>query len=106
LPDVVSSNLTMAPTGIGTDLHRRQYRAREQQPQSAAKERETMTKKEYRQAVKQAQRIFGYVQITAERRQAVRLSKVKALDLIRQVDDDSEIGATWADDDHAFLLVG
>ena len=65
-----------------------------------------MDKKEYRQAVRQAQRVFGYVQITATRRQATRLSKTRALDLIRQVDGDSEIGATWADDDHAFLLVG
>ena len=65
-----------------------------------------MDKKEYRQAVKQARRVFGYVQISQTRRQAVRLSKVKALGLICQVDDDNAIAAMWADDDHAFLLVG
>ena len=65
-----------------------------------------MNKPEYRQAVKQARRIFGYVQISQTRRQAVRLSKAKALGLICQVDDDNAIAAMWADDDHAFLLVG
>ena len=64
-----------------------------------------MDAKEYRQAVKEAKRIFAYVKITDTRRQAMRVSKVKALELIRQVNGD-EIEATWASDDHTFLLVG
>jgi len=61
--------------------------------------------KEYKRAVKQATRIFAYVKITDTRRQAMRVSKVRALELIRQVDGD-DVNAIWADDDHAFLLVG
>ena len=64
-----------------------------------------MDAKEYRGAVKEAKRIFAYVKITATRRQAMRVSKVKALELIRQVNGD-EIEAAWASDDHTFLLVG
>ena len=64
-----------------------------------------MDAKEYRQAVKEAKRIFAYVKITDTRRQAMRVSKVKALELIRQVNGD-DVNATWADDDHTFLLVG
>ena len=65
-----------------------------------------MTRAEYRRAVKQATRVFGYIQITAERRQAVPLSKIKALELIRQVPHNAQVDASWADDDQVFLLVG
>ena len=64
-----------------------------------------MDNKEYRQAVKQAQRIFVYVKVAETRRQALRVSKVKALELICQVNGD-EVNAIWASDDHNFLLVG
>jgi len=61
--------------------------------------------KEYRKAVKQARQVFVYVKIAATRRQAMKASKVKALGLISQVGD-GDVNATWADDDHRFLLVG
>ena len=43
-----------------------------------------MTKKEYKTAVRKAKRIFGYVKITDQKRQAVQLSKAKALSLVQQ----------------------
>lgn len=65
-----------------------------------------MTKTEYRQAVKRAQRIFAYVHIAAKQRRPVRLSKAKALELLNRVPDDAQVDAMWASDDQAFLLVG
>lgn len=65
-----------------------------------------MNKKEYARAIREAKRIFGYIRITETKRQAVRLSKVKALALVGQVTDDDTINAMWASDDQSFLLVG
>ena len=65
-----------------------------------------MTQAEYRQAVKRAQRVFGYIQIAVKERRPVRLSKTKALELLRRLPDDAQIDAEWADGDQAFLLVG
>jgi len=65
-----------------------------------------MDKKTYKQAVKEARAIFVYVAVSTSRRQALRVSKVKAIELVRQVDDGAKIGAIWASDDHNFLLVG
>jgi len=65
-----------------------------------------MTKKEYKTAVRKAKRIFGYVKITDQKRQAVQLSKAKALSLVQQVPDDAKVGAMWASEDQMFLLVG
>ena len=64
-----------------------------------------MTKKEYTRAVRKAQRVFGYVQLVDSKR-PIRITKTGALSLARQVPDDAEINAMWADNDQAFLLVG
>lgn len=65
-----------------------------------------MKKAEYKKAVKRSVRIFAYVQVTAVRRQAVRLSKAKALALVVQVPDGDDVSATWASSEHRYLLVG
>jgi len=64
-----------------------------------------MTKTEYEAAVRRARKVFGYVQLVDSKR-PVRITKTGALSLARQVPDDAEINAMWADDDQAFLLVG
>ena len=64
-----------------------------------------MDNTEYRKAVKSAKRVFAYVQVTETRRQAMRVSKVKALELVRQVNG-GNVNAIWASDDHNFLLIG
>jgi len=64
-----------------------------------------MTKKEYKAAVRKARKVFGYVQLVDSKR-PIRITKTGALSLARQVPDDAEINAMWADDDQVFLLVG
>lgn len=65
-----------------------------------------MTKAEYTKAVRRATRVFAYIQVTETRRQAVRLSKVKAVGLVGQVPGGGQVNAEWADDDERYLLVG
>ena len=65
-----------------------------------------MTKTEYRQAVREAQRVFGYIQIAVKERRPVRLSKAKALELLRRLPDDAQIDAMWASEYQEILLVG
>ena len=65
-----------------------------------------MTKTEYRQAVRKAQRVLGFIQITDSRQRGFRLSKAKALTLIQTVPDDEPINAKWMSEDQEFLVVG
>jgi len=66
-----------------------------------------MKKREYLRAVRKAKRIFGYIQVVEGRRVASRISKRLARDLVRQIDEEATITASWADEDQEqFLLVG
>ena len=64
-----------------------------------------MTKSEYRRAVRQAERVFGYIQVANSKR-PVRLAKAKALALAKLVPDDAQINAEWASEHQEILLVG
>ena len=65
-----------------------------------------MTKSEYLKSVRQAKKIFGYIQMTTKRPVPTKISKSKALALVSQIGDDDEIRASWAGDDKFFLLIG
>lgn len=59
---------------------------------------------EFKQAVKAASRILGFVQFAETRRASMRLSKRAALAMIRGYD--GIIDAIWVDDEHSILLIG
>ena len=65
-----------------------------------------MTKREYRQAVNQARRVFCCVHISDARPANARISKARALELITLVPDDATIAADWLDDDQQLLMIG
>ena len=63
-----------------------------------------MTITEYRNAVKAARRILGFVQFSETRRGSMKLSKRAALAMVAHYDGD--VDAIWVDDGHTILLVG
>ena len=65
-----------------------------------------MNKQECTKAIRKAYRIFGSIAIVKESHRQVRLSRAKALALIKTVPDDAELNAEWLDDDHRFLMIG
>ncbi len=65
-----------------------------------------MNKKECTKAIKKAQRIFVSVEVLRNSKRNARLSKSKALTLIRCLPDNADIKAEWLTDDHQFLMIG
>lgn len=65
-----------------------------------------MNKRECTKAIRKAYRIFGSIAIIKQSHRSIRLSKVKALELVQFVSDDEEINAIWLDEDEQFLMIG
>jgi len=65
-----------------------------------------MDKRECTKAIRKAYRIFGSIAILKQSNRSVRLSRAKALELIKTVADDAEIKAEWLDDDDQYLMIG
>ena len=66
-----------------------------------------MDKQECTKAIKKARRVFVYAEVLAGKGiRGFRISKTKALLVIRSLPDDAEFKVGWLDDEQRFLSIG